>query len=1138
EKADAGRALARLKFDRLPRAPGPRALPGTQPLARALRPLRGYRDHRYRTVADIEATVRLTAESGVLDVVARPEQELRHTAFLLVDDSPSMRLWQPLAREVKRLLERAGVFRAVRVHRFALGDGHRPTGTPRTESPVTFVLTDGVDEAWQSPAADRFIETWGRAGPLTVLPPLPRRLWRGTAFDAQPHPVVAEQPFAPARELRILDPLSGLPVRRTADRPAVPVVALTPSSLSAWARLLTRPGTPSLVDIAMFDAVGGASRAAGPPPSTHPRHRLERFRASFSPDAYRLAVRLSAIRPLSLPVIQLVRIASLPGTSPTAVAEVLLGDLLRPAEDGGPGDLRLPTAVGDGPADPLYDFRPGIRDLLASGLSVEQSIEVVEAVGGALEPYLGRMPDFAALLDDPRGDEHRSAGTSAFAVLVSPVLDRLYGRATPVAEVPGAHRVPLRFTVFGPHLAWRGTEPVPMGSSRQKAVLVALLLRRGRAVADTVLVDSVWGEQAPDDRTQAARSYVSRLRRALASSGIEIEDTADGYRLPAPGGTDEPDLDLTVAERLHEEARTARAAGDLAGARRALTDALARTEGPPLDGITGPFATDQATRLAEWRLALLEFRIELDLEAGDHAAIIPELDGLTQAHPLNERLRAHLMLALYRSGRQAEALAVYADIRRLLHDEIGLDPGPELTRLQTRILQGADASHPAVAPRPRPVLATSPVTAPPVDGVRFAVLGPVRAWRGGEPLASGSPQQRALLTALLLRDGRTATASELIDAIWGEEPPQQALAALRTYASRLRKVLDPGVLISEAGGYALRIPADALDLHTARRLATEAEQARINGDLPQSRALITEVLALWDGEALTSVPGPYAENQRTRLEEWRLELTETRLDLNLESGFHAEAISELTALTAAHPLREQLRGLLMIALYRSGRQAEALAVYADTRRLLADELGVDPRPELAQLQQRILQADEELARPAGQQSPAEETPWPPPPAVPHQLPAPVHDFTGRQHHLLEITEHLLRADGSVMAITALGGLGGVGKTTLAVQAAHTVRTDFPDGQLYVDLQGAGFRAAAAEAVLGSFLRALGTADSAIPDTLDERAALYRSSLEGRRVLVLLDNARDAAQIRPLLPGTAGCAALVTSRVRMVDLAGA
>ncbi|MFF4789094.1 BTAD domain-containing putative transcriptional regulator [Streptomyces sp. NPDC001276] len=418
--------------------------------------------------------------------------------------------------------------------------------------------------------------------------------------------------------------------------------------------------------------------------------------------------------------------------------------------------------------------------------------------------------------------------------------------------------------------------------------------------------------------------------------------------------------------------------------------------------------------------------------------------------------------------------------------------------------------------------------------LRFSVLGPVRAWRGEQPLPTGSPQQRALLAALLLREGRTATAAELIDALWGEEPPSQALAAVRTYASRLRKALDPGVLVSESGGYAVRGPGEGtLDLADAQEHAARADRARSAGDLCRARELLRRALALWDGEPLAGVPGPYAEAQRVRLEEWRLQLLESCLDMDLEQGCHAEAVSELTALTAAHPLRERLRELLMLALYRSGRQAEALAVYADTRRLLADELGVDPRPGLRELQQRILQADPTLAEPS---SPVAE------PAVvavrPAQLPATVPDFTGRSSFVAELSEVLASAEGRVMAVSALAGIGGVGKTTLAVHVAHQARAAFPDGQLYVDLQGAGPRAAEPETVLGSFLRALGTADSAIPDSLEERAALYRSVLDGRRVLVLLDNARDAAQVRPLLPGTEGCAALVTSRVRMVDLAGA
>ncbi|MBH1935268.1 tetratricopeptide repeat protein [Streptomyces sp. AV19] len=420
--------------------------------------------------------------------------------------------------------------------------------------------------------------------------------------------------------------------------------------------------------------------------------------------------------------------------------------------------------------------------------------------------------------------------------------------------------------------------------------------------------------------------------------------------------------------------------------------------------------------------------------------------------------------------------------------------------------------------------------------LRFAVLGPVRAWRGDETVRTGSPQQRALLAALLLRGGRTATAAELVDALWGDDPPHAALAALRTYASRLRKAFGPDadVLASEAGGYALRTGVGSLDIDTAERLAAEADKARVGGNPGGARALINEALAVWDGEPLAGLPGPYAGTQRARLEEWRLGLLETRLDLDLEIGHHAEAVSELTALTAAHPLRERLRELLMLALYRSGRQAEALAVYTDTRRLLADELGVDPCPELAKLQQRILNGDADL----NLHLPTDQGAAGPAFIRPAQLPATVSDFTGRAAFVDELSHQLATADGRIMAVSAVAGIGGVGKTTLAVHVAHAARNHFPDGQLYVDLQGTGPVVADPEAVLGAFLRALGTPDSAIPEGLQERSALFRSTLDGRRILTLLDNARDAAQVRPLLPGTEGCAALVTSRTRMVDLAGA
>ncbi len=421
-------------------------------------------------------------------------------------------------------------------------------------------------------------------------------------------------------------------------------------------------------------------------------------------------------------------------------------------------------------------------------------------------------------------------------------------------------------------------------------------------------------------------------------------------------------------------------------------------------------------------------------------------------------------------------------------------------------------------------------------GLRFAVLGPVRMWRGEQKLAPLSPQEQTLLCALLLRQGRTATADELVDAMWGEAPPPEAIAGLRTYVFRLRRKLGPGVLVSESGGYALRAELQALDVEVCGEYETQAKRARARGDLAEARRLLHMALALWEGKPLAGVPGPYAHAQRSGLEEWRLALLESRLELDLEWGLHTEMVSELTALTAEHPLRERLRSMLMLALYRSGRQAEALGVYADTRRLLAEELGVDPGPDLERLYQRILRVDPALAAPPA--APTDSTAVRPTVPRPAQLPARPTDFTGRRATVDALREHLLRPRGTAVAIAAVHGLGGVGKTALAVYVAQSVRERFPDGQLYADLLGHGPRPAEPAVVLGTFLRALGTPPAALPEGTQERAALYRSLLAGRRFLVLLDNAHSAARIRPLLPGAPGCAVLVTSRARMADLDGA
>ncbi|MFE0457988.1 BTAD domain-containing putative transcriptional regulator [Kitasatospora sp. NPDC058965] len=429
--------------------------------------------------------------------------------------------------------------------------------------------------------------------------------------------------------------------------------------------------------------------------------------------------------------------------------------------------------------------------------------------------------------------------------------------------------------------------------------------------------------------------------------------------------------------------------------------------------------------------------------------------------------------------------------------------------------------------------------------LRFQVLGPVQAWRDEQPLALGSPQQQAVLSALLLHRGHPVTTQELVDGLWGERPPQQAVAALRTYVSRLRAVIEPGresrsparLLISVQDGYALRIPDESLDIWRFDSLIAEATQHRQENQPEKAHQLLSSALALWGGQPLSGIPGPYAEAQRQNLLELHIAAREERAATALEIGLHAETVSELNHLTTEHPLRERLRELLMLALYRGGRQAEALSVYAGTRKLLIDELGVEPGAGLAAMHSRILSADPTLMDSFSESRiPNNESAVPAPPKPPAQLPADVSDFSGRTALITDLRALLRRASGQAVVVTSLAGIGGVGKTTLAVHVAHSVRAEFPDGQLYVDLRGVSATPADPAVVLGDFLFALGVTDA--PESFEQRVAMYRSALADRRMLIMLDNARDVDQVTPLIPGVAGCAVLATSRSRLAGLPGA
>ncbi|MET9617946.1 AfsR/SARP family transcriptional regulator [Kitasatospora indigofera] len=463
---------------------------------------------------------------------------------------------------------------------------------------------------------------------------------------------------------------------------------------------------------------------------------------------------------------------------------------------------------------------------------------------------------------------------------------------------------------------------------------------------------------------------------------------------------------------------------------------------------------------------------------------------------------------------------------------------------------------------------------------QYGILGALEVRHGGRPAAVERPRHRAVLTWLLLHADRLVTTEQLVDAVWGENPVATARGRVHAAVSELRKTLRTGgskPLVSRNGGYCLLTEGATVDVVRFRQGVDGARRLACDGDPAGAATALREGLGLWRGTALAGLEAPFAGATRAQLEEERFAAQELLADLELSLGRHQELVPELGAVLDRYPTREGIAERLVLALYRSGRQTDALAVVRRVRRRLGDEYGLDPGRSLGELESAVLRGDpallgaprtgirETAAIPAGPSerqpvgpSPGagpsrapEPSPAPDPPAAPGpsphsvapqfrpaQLPPAVSDFAGRCAELGELQDQLRQAGEPGLRVCAVTGPGGIGKTALTLHAAHRSAGLFPDGQLHADLRGGDRVPAPPTEVLAGFLRALGVSAGAVPAAAEDRAALYRSVLAHRRLLVVLDDARDVAQIRPLLPGSGRCAVVVTSRSKLAGLVGA
>jgi DNA-binding SARP family transcriptional activator len=432
--------------------------------------------------------------------------------------------------------------------------------------------------------------------------------------------------------------------------------------------------------------------------------------------------------------------------------------------------------------------------------------------------------------------------------------------------------------------------------------------------------------------------------------------------------------------------------------------------------------------------------------------------------------------------------------------------------------------------------------------MEFRVLGPLEIRDGDRELTPLAPKLREVLALLLLRHNQIVPIHALIDELWGENPPRSAQSTLQTYVYKLRKIfhatggaVDGFTLITKPAGYRVAIAPESIDAYRFEQLVKDGHSAAEDGDSRQAARSLAEALALWRGPALADVEtGELLSVYVTGLNENRVRALELRIQADMRLGRHRELISELRELASGFPLHEGFHAQLMLALHRAGRRPEALEVYQSVRAKLIDELGIEPGLGLREIQQMIL-ADTPPPEPQPTELLVTMPKLPATSMPPAQLPPDIDDFSGRAVVTEQIMRHVApgRQQATAIRVALITGMVGVGKTMLAVHAAHQVSDAFEDGQLFADLCGSSAEDLAGPSeILGEFLRAVGVTPAQIPPGPSERSRMFRSWTRNRSLLIVLDDAVSASQVQPLLPASPTCGVVITSRSTLPGLAGA